>query len=76
MPHSLLSKLIPKGHPPHHLLSLDEFNALLNPVLSEKNLSLAEGQFAYALLRLKEVLTEMKDRLDHWQMRRSLGLYL
>ena len=77
LPHSLLSKFIPIVHSSSKKpLSLAEFDSILAQLVTENMVDTPAGQFAYGLLRLKEAYTDMKTRLDHWQLRRPRGLFL
>ena len=77
LPHSLLTKLIPHAsHSSQKPLSLAEFDAILAQLVNENMADAPAGQFAYGLLRLKEVYTDMHTKLNHWHLRRARGLFL
>ncbi len=77
LPHSLLGRLIPKITPrstPH--LNVPEFETQLQNLIDEALIDGPEGQFAFALLRMKEIYNNMRTELDHWQLKRQAGLFL
>ncbi|MCX7123140.1 MAG: hypothetical protein NTV32_05670 [Gammaproteobacteria bacterium] len=78
LPHSVLSTLLsqPTLQTPQKILTVIEFDTLLDQLVDEQMADGPEGQFAYALVRLKENYTQMKEQLDHWQLKRVRGFFL